>query len=90
MGGEDVGEAGGGERETVSCILRVLRAPIRASLAVEKHGPNLHGRLISELPSVPTPHRMKELLADKEATEKHAKESAVWIQREQAKDAQKN
>lgn len=32
---------------------------------------------------------MKELLADKEATEKHAKESAEWIQREQAKDAKK-
>lgn len=40
--------------------------------------------------SVPDPHRMKEMLADKEATEKHAKESAAWIQREQAKDAKKD
>ena len=38
---------------------------------------------------VPRPHRMKELLADKEATEKHAQEAAQWIQREQAKDAKK-
>ncbi|KAK0509841.1 hypothetical protein JMJ35_007235 [Cladonia borealis] len=38
---------------------------------------------------VPDRHRMKELLADKEATERHAQESAKWIQREQAKDAQK-
>lgn len=38
---------------------------------------------------VPDPHRMKELLKDKAATEKHAKESAAWIQREQAKDAAK-
>ena len=38
---------------------------------------------------VPSPHRMKEMLADKEATEKHAAESAKWIQREQANDAEK-
>ncbi|KAL6713324.1 Glutathione S-transferase 2 [Lecanora helva] len=38
---------------------------------------------------VPTPHRMKEMLADKEATEKQAKAAAEWIQREQAKDAKK-
>jgi glutathione S-transferase len=38
---------------------------------------------------VPQPHRIKEMLADKEATEKHAAESAKWIQAGQAKDAKK-
>lgn len=38
---------------------------------------------------VPSPHRMKEMLKDKAATERHASESAAWIQREQAKDAKK-
>ena len=33
--------------------------------------------------------RMKEMLADKETTERHARESAAWIQREQAKDAER-
>lgn len=39
---------------------------------------------------VPSPHRMKEMLADNEETERHARESAQWIQREQAKDAKRN
>ncbi|KAL2043229.1 hypothetical protein N7G274_004289 [Stereocaulon virgatum] len=38
---------------------------------------------------VPQPHRIKEMLADKEAMEKHAAESAKWIQAGQAKDAKK-
>ena len=38
---------------------------------------------------VPDPHRIKEMLKDKEATERHAAESAKWIQREQAKDAER-
>lgn len=38
---------------------------------------------------VPSPHKVKEVLANKEETEKKAKESAAWIQREQAKDAEK-
>ena len=38
---------------------------------------------------VPTPHTMKEMIKDKEAGERKAKETADWIQREQAKDAQK-
>ena len=37
--------------------------------------------------NVPSPHRMKELLADKEAMERKASETREWIQREQAKDA---
>ena len=38
---------------------------------------------------VPSPHRMKEMLANKEETEKHAAESAKWIQQGQAADAKK-
>ena len=38
---------------------------------------------------VPDRHRIKEMLKDKEATERHAAESAKWIQREQAKDAER-
>ena len=38
---------------------------------------------------VPSPHRMKEMLANKEETEKHAAESAKWIQQSQAADAKK-
>ena len=36
---------------------------------------------------VPTPHLMKEILADREKTEELAKRAAEWIQRGQAKDA---
>ncbi|KAI9809520.1 MAG: hypothetical protein M1827_006826 [Pycnora praestabilis] len=38
---------------------------------------------------VPDPHRMKELLQDKEATEKHAAESAKWVQEANKKDFEK-
>jgi len=38
---------------------------------------------------VPTPHRMKEMLADREAVERSAKAGAEWIQRGQAEDAKK-
>jgi len=38
---------------------------------------------------VPDPHRMREMLKDKDAVERHAKEAAKWIQQGQAKDAQK-
>ena len=38
---------------------------------------------------VPDPHRIKELLADKEAAEKHARESAKWVQQGQAEDAKR-
>ena len=38
---------------------------------------------------VPSPHRMKELLGDKEATERHAREAAEWIQRGQKGDAER-
>ena len=38
---------------------------------------------------VPSPHRMKELLRDKEETERHAKEAAEWVQRGQREDAKK-
>lgn len=38
---------------------------------------------------VPTPHRMKELLKDKEATERYAKEASQWIQKGQQEDAKK-
>lgn len=38
---------------------------------------------------VPSPHRMKEMSANKEETEKHAAESAKWIQQGQAADVKK-
>ena len=38
---------------------------------------------------VPDPHRMREMMKDKEAVERHAKESAKWIQQGQAADAKK-
>lgn len=38
---------------------------------------------------VPDRHRIKEMLADKEEAEKHAKESAKWVQQGQAADAKK-
>lgn len=38
---------------------------------------------------VPTPHRFKELLKDPEEMERHAKETAQWIQKNQKADAQK-
>ena len=38
---------------------------------------------------VPTPHFMKEILANKEETDKLAARIAEWMQREQAKDAKK-
>jgi glutathione S-transferase len=31
---------------------------------------------------VPDPHRMREMMKDKEAVERHAKESAKWIQQD--------
>lgn len=40
--------------------------------------------------SVPDPYRMKELLADKERMEKHAKESRAWVQQGMKDDAEKN
>lgn len=39
--------------------------------------------------NVPTPHRMKELLKDKEAMEKHASESRAWVQSGMKADAEK-
>ena len=38
---------------------------------------------------VPEPHKIKELLKDKKATEEHAQKSAAWIQKSQAEDAKK-
>ncbi|MCJ1274284.1 hypothetical protein MMC21_002079 [Puttea exsequens] len=38
---------------------------------------------------VPDPHRMKEVLANKDETEKLAAASGKWVQEEQAKDAKK-
>ena len=38
---------------------------------------------------VPTPHKMKELLKDKEAMEQRAKEASEWIQKGQREDAKK-
>ncbi|MCJ1366586.1 hypothetical protein MMC16_005715 [Acarospora aff. strigata] len=38
---------------------------------------------------VPDPHRMRELMKDKEAVERQAKEAAKWIQQGQANDAKK-
>lgn len=40
--------------------------------------------------NVPDPYRMKELLADKEATEKHAAQSRAWIQQGMKDDAAKH
>lgn len=37
--------------------------------------------------NVPSPYKMKDVLKNKDETDKHAKEAAEWIQREQAKDA---
>lgn len=39
---------------------------------------------------VPTPHTIKELLKDSEATERHAKEASEWIQRGVKEDAGKS
>lgn len=38
---------------------------------------------------VPSPHRMKEMLKDKDEVDRKAREASEWIQREQAKDAKK-
>jgi len=40
--------------------------------------------------NVPSPYRMKELLADKEATEKHAAQARDWVQAGMKSDAEKN
>lgn len=40
--------------------------------------------------NVPDPYRMKELLADKEAMEKHAAKSREWVQSGMKEDAEKN
>lgn len=39
--------------------------------------------------NVPDPYRMKELLADKEAMERHAAQSKAWIQEGMKADAKK-
>lgn len=39
---------------------------------------------------VPTPHTIKEVLKDKEATDRHAKQASEWIQRVQKEDAAKS
>lgn len=39
--------------------------------------------------NVPDPYKMKELLADKEAMERHAAQSKAWIQQGMKSDAQK-
>ena len=38
---------------------------------------------------VPDPHRIREMMKDKEAVERHARESAKWIQQGQSEDAKK-
>ena len=40
--------------------------------------------------NIPDPYRMKELLADKEATEKHANAAREWIQQGMKEDAEKH
>lgn len=38
---------------------------------------------------VPDPHRIKEMLKDREATERHAAESRKWVQQGMKDDAKK-
>lgn len=38
---------------------------------------------------VPSPHKLKEILKDKEATEKYAQESSQWVQKGMKDDAEK-
>lgn len=40
--------------------------------------------------NVPSRYGMKELLADKEAMERHAKESRAWVQKGMKEDAERN
>jgi glutathione S-transferase len=40
--------------------------------------------------NVPDPYKMKELLADKEAIERHAAKSREWVQQGMKEDAAKN
>ena len=40
--------------------------------------------------NVPDPYRMKELLADKEAMEKHAAKSREWVQKGMKEDSDAN